>query len=692
MKRTLLLFASMVTLSALCAAQAPGTLAVAPQKETPLQALPYTPGLDVDFMDRSVDPCVDFYTYSCGGWRQKNPIPPDQASWSVYGKLTDENQRFLWGILEDAARPSASRNAIQQKIGDFFSSCMDEAAIEKAGAAPLEPGLRELAGVKDVSGLAPWVARQHLVTFGYSSMMFGFGSSQDLADSTQVIAFASAGGLGLPDRDYYLKSDGRMEETRKRYLAQVQQMFELLGDSPTQAAQESQTVMRIETAMAKASLSRVELRDPYKIFHKMNRAELQALTPSFDWSAYLATSGVPGLQTFNVTEPEFFKALETLLQSESLGNWKTYFRWQVVRQNAPYLSTPFVMANFDFYRKFLQGTEQIRPRWKRCVQLLDYQLGEAVGQVYVARTFSPELKARTLQMTKQIEDAMQQEIKALDWMGAETKQRALDKLHAVVNKIGYPDQWRDYSSVDVVRGDFFGNFQRATVFESRRQLNKIGKPVDHGEWQIPPATVNAYYDQQMNDINFPAGVLQPPLFDPKMDDAPNYGNTGSTIGHELTHGFDDEGRQFDAQGNLRDWWTKQDAAAFEARAQCVVDQYAQYVVVDDIHINSKLTEGEDVADLGGSVLAYLAWFNETKQQKLKPIGGFTPEQRFFVGFAQWACENQRPENERMSAITDPHSPGKYRINGVVTNMPEFQRAFQCKAGQPMVREHPCKVW
>jgi endothelin-converting enzyme/putative endopeptidase len=641
-------------------------------------------------MDRSADPCVDFYTYSCGGWIQKNPIPPDQASWSVYGKLTDENQRFLWGILEDAARPSASRNAIQQKIGDFFSSCMDEAAIEKAGAAPLEPGLRELAGVKDVSGLAPWVARQHLVTFGYSSMMFGFGSSQDLADSTQVIAFASAGGLGLPDRDYYLKSDGRMEETRKRYLAQVQQMFELLGDSPTQAAQESQTVMRIETAMAKASLSRVELRDPYKIFHKMNRAELQALTPSFDWSAYLATSGVPGLQTFNVTEPEFFKALETLLQSESLGNWKTYFRWQVVRQNAPYLSTPFVMANFDFYRKFLQGTEQIRPRWKRCVQLLDYQLGEAVGQVYVARTFSPELKARTLQMTKQIEDAMQQEIKALDWMGAETKQRALDKLHAVVNKIGYPDQWRD--SVDVVRGDFFGNFQRATVFESRRQLNKIGKPVDHGEWQIPPATVNAYYDQQMNDINFPAGVLQPPLFDPKMDDAPNYGNTGSTIGHELTHGFDDEGRQFDAQGNLRDWWTKQDAAAFEARAQCVVDQYAQYVVVDDIHINSKLTEGEDVADLGGSVLAYLAWFNETKQQKLKPIGGFTPEQRFFVGFAQWACENQRPENERMSAITDPHSPGKYRINGVVTNMPEFQRAFQCKAGQPMVREHPCKVW
>ncbi len=660
--------------------------------ETPLQALPYTPGLDVSSMDRSVNPCVDFYAYSCGGWKKLNPIPPDQASWSVYGKLTDENQRFLWGILDEAARPSAARDGVQQRIGDFFSSCMDEAAVERAGAAPLEPALRELAGIKDVSGLAPWVAGQHLVSFGYSSMMFGFGSSQDLADSTQVIAFASDGGLGLPDRDYYLKTEKRMEDIRQRYVDHVQQMFELLGDSPTQAATESETVMRIETAMAKASLTRVELRDPYKIFHKMNRAELQALTPSFNWNAYLAASGVPDVQTFNVTEPEFFKALESLLKSESLENWKTYFRWQVVRQNATYLSTPFVMANFDFYRKYLQGTERIRPRWKRCVQLVNYELGDAVGQAYVAKTFGPELKARTLKMTKEIEAAMEREIKALDWMGAETKQRALEKLHAVVNKIGYPDRWRDYSAVNIVRGDFFGNFERATEFESRRQLNKIGKPVDRGEWQLPPATVNAYYDDQMNDINFPAGVLQPPLFDPRMDDAPNYGNTGSTIGHELTHGFDDEGRQFDARGNLRDWWTKQDAAAFEKHAECVVDQYARYVVVDDIHINSKLTEGEDVADLGGSVLAYLAWINETAGQKLKPIGGFTPAQRFFIGFAQWACENQRPENLRLSAVTDPHSPGKYRVNGVVSNMPEFQKAFRCKASQPMVRGHRCKIW
>ena len=682
----------MTVFSVLTAAQTPAAAQAERPKETPLQALPYTPGLNVDDMDSTVDPCVDFYSYSCGGWKKQNPIPPDQSSWSVYGKLTDDNQRFLWGILEDAARPSPARDATQQKIGDFFASCMDQAAIEKAGAAPLDPSLRELAAIKDVRGLAPWLAKQHLATFGYTSMMFGFGSSQDLADSTQVIAFASSGGLGLPDRDYYLKPEARMQDIRKRYVAYVQQIFELLGDSKSRVAAEAQAVMRIETAMAKASLSRVDLRDPYKIFHKVNRAELQALTPSFDWNAYLAASGVPGLQRFNVTEPGFFKTLQMLLKSESLANWKTYFRWQLARQNAPYLSTPFVTADFDFYRKYLQGAEQIRPRWKRCVQLVEYQLGEAVGQVYVAKTFSPELKARTLKMTKEIEAAMEQEMKALDWMGAETKQRAIEKLHTVVNKIGYPDRWRDYSPVSIERGDFFGNFQRATEFESRRQLNKIGKPVDRGEWQMPPATVNAYYDQQMNDINFPAGVLQPPLFDPKMDDAPNYGNTGSTIGHELTHGFDDEGRQFDAHGNLRDWWTKQDAAAFEQHAECVVDQYAKYVVIDDVHINSKLTEGEDVADLGGSVLAYLAWINETKGEKLKPIGGFTPEQRFFIGFAQWACENERPESLRMHAITDPHSPGQYRINGVVTNMPEFGQAFQCKAGQPMVREHPCKIW
>ncbi len=695
MKNMLKLFVSAVVLSVVCVAQtsaAPAPPAASPAKETPLQALPYTPGLDVSSMDRSADPCVDFYAYACGGWIRRNPVPPDQASWSIYGKLSYANQRFLWGLLQDAAKPGAHRDAVQQKIGDYFASCMDEAAVEKAGAKPLEPAFRELAAIKTIKDLAPWLARQHLVSFGYTSMMFSFGSNQDFADSTRVIAFATAGGLGLPDRDYYLKPEARMEDARQHYVAYVQKMFELLGDAPGTAAREAQTVMRMETAMAQASLSRVELRDPYKSFHRMNRAGLQALTPSFDWNSYLQASGVGQVQEFNVTEPEFFKQLEALLKSESLDDWKTYFRWHVARQNAPYLSKPFVNADFEFYRHYLQGTEQIAPRWKRCVGLVNYQLGDAVGQVYVARTFGPELKMRTLKMTREIEAAMESEIKALDWMGLETKQQALAKLHAVVNKIGYPDHWRDYSSVRIERGDFFGNFQRATEFESRRQLNKIGKPVDRGEWMMPPSTVNAYYDPQMNDINFPAGVLQPPLFDSRMDDAPNYGNTGSTIGHELTHGFDDQGRQFDEKGNLRDWWTRQDAEHFEQRAQCVVDQYARYVIVDDIHINSKLTEGEDVADLGGTVLAYLAWKNETAGQKLRPIGGFTPEQRFFIGFAQWACDNERPESLRLSAVTNPHSPGKYRVNGVLVNVPEFGPAFGCKAGQPMVKEQPCKIW
>ncbi len=448
-------------------------------RETPLRALPYTPGLDPASMDTSVDPCVDFYAYSCGGWIKSNPIPPDQASWSVYGKLTDQNQRFLWGLMLDAGKPSPKRDPVQQKVGDFFSSCMDESAVEKAGAGPLQPAFRDLAAIRNLKALAPWLAKQHLVSYGYSSMMFGFGSNQDYADSTRVIAFATSGGLGLPDRDYYLKADARMQETRKRYVEYVSRMFQLLGDSPARAAREAQTVMRIETAMAKASLTRVELRDPYKTFHKMNRAELQALTPSFDWNAYLDASGLGQVQEFNVTEPEFFKQLEALLKSEPLDNWKTYLRWHVVRQNAPYLSSAFVNADFDFYRKYLQGAEQLRPRWKRCVGLVNYQLGEAVGQVYVAKTFSPELKERTLKMTREIEAAMESEIKALDWMGPETKQQALAKLHTVVNKIGYPDRWRDYSSVENRRWRFLRQLpagDRIRVPPATEQDRQAGRP------------------------------------------------------------------------------------------------------------------------------------------------------------------------------------------------------------------------
>jgi endothelin-converting enzyme/putative endopeptidase len=401
---------------------------------------------------------------------------------------------------------------------------------------------------------------------------------------------------------------------------------------------------------------------------------------------------VPQQSEINVTEPKFFQQVETLLKTRGIADWKTYLRWHLAREKSPYLSSAFVKADFDFYRKYLRGVTEMQPRWKRCVQYVDRELGEALGQVFAQKTFTPETKARALAMTKEIDQAMEADLQQLTWMGPETRQQALAKLHGMVNKIGYPDKWRDYSSLDIVRGDFLGNRDRATIFESKRELAKIGKPVDRTEWLMTPPTVNAYYDSQMNDINFPAGVLQPPLFDPKMDDAPNYGNTGATIGHELTHGFDDEGRQFDAKGNLRDWWTKQDAAQFEKRAACVVSEYAQFTVVDDIKLNSKLTEGEDVADLGGTLLAYIAWKNATRGQTLKPIGGLSPEQRFFIGMAQWACGDERPESKRLNAITNPHSPLEDRINGVVSNMPEFQKAFACKPGQPMVRAQACRVW
>jgi putative endopeptidase len=659
------------------------------QTPAPLSQLPYSPSLDVTSMDRSVDPCTDFYHYACGAWIKKNPIPPDEARWDVYSKLEYDNELFLWGILDEAAKKTEGRSAVEQKIGDYFQACMDDSAVEKAQAAPLKPDLDAIAHLTSIRDLAGLVGSEQ--TQG-TRTLFGFGSNQDFADSNSVIAFAVADGLGLPDRDYYVKDDPKMKEIREKYVEHVGRIFGLLGDDPKAAAAEAQTVMAIETALANASLTRVELRDPHNLFHKMTLAEVKTLTPPFDWDAYLAKVGISGVATVNVTEPAFFKELETLLRSEDPAKWQAYLRWHLAHSKAPYLSSKFVDENFAFYGKTLRGVDQLQPRWKRCVQYVDRDLGEALGQVFVAKTFGPEVKAKTLEMTRQIENAMESEIKDLPWMGPETKQQALLKLHSMVNKIGYPDKWRDYSSVRIARDDFAGNVGRAAVFEWRRDLAKIGKPVDRTEWGMTPPTVNAYYNGQMNDINFPAGVLQPPLFDFKLDDAPNYGNTGATIGHELTHGFDDEGRQFDAKGDLRDWWTKQDAEAFEKRTACVVDQYSHYTVIDDIKVNSKLTLGEDVADLGGTLLAYIAWKNATRGQDLQPIQGFTPDQRFFIGMAQWACGDERPESKRVHAVTDPHSPLEYRINGVVSNMPEFAHAFACKAGQPMVRDKVCRVW
>jgi endothelin-converting enzyme/putative endopeptidase len=659
--------------------------------ETPLTSLPYTPGLDASAMDKSADPCVDFYQFACGGWIGNNPIPPDESRWSVYGKLERENQQFLWGILDGLAKHAAGRNAVQQKIGDYFAACMDEAAVEKSGGRPLKPTLDRILRMKSKRDLPAVLAGLHLATGG-SGFFFVFASNQDFADSTSVIAFAGAGGLGLPDRDYYTKDDDKSQEIRARYAAHVGRMFELLGDSPEAARRQAGKVMEIETALAKASLTRTQRRDPYQMFHKMDAGGLKALTPGFDWDSYLKTAGLSRLNAFNVTEPEFLKELDRQWRSLSLADIKTYLRWHAAHATAAFLSSAFVNENFDFFGRTLYGAPELRPRWKRCVALVDAQLGEALGQEFVRRAFSPELKRKTLRMTKQIEQAMEDDLIRLEWMSAATRQRALEKLHAIVNKIGYPDKWRDYGRVEVRRGDFAGNVMRANLFESRRRLAKIGKPLDRGEWGMTPPTVNAYYNPQMNDINFPAGILQPPLYDPKMDDAPNYGNTGGTIGHELTHGFDDEGRQFDAQGNLKDWWTERDAREFNERAQCIVDQYAQYTIVDEIRINSKLTEGEDIADLGGLVLAWMAWKAETAAAKPESRDGFTPEQRFFVGYAQWACEHHRPEDLRARALTDAHSPGKYRVNGLVVNMPEFERAFSCKAGQPMVRENRCRVW
>jgi len=661
-------------------------------QETPLSSLPYSPSLDLSSMDRTVDPCTDFYRYACGSWIKNNPIPPDQARWDVYGKLANENQRFLWGILEQASRQAAGRSAVETQIGDYFFACMDEGSREKAGAAPLRADLEQIAALKSMHDIPAFLARIHLTTAGYQTTMFGFGSSQDYADSTRVISFLTAGGIGLPDRDYYTKTDAKSVEIRQRYVEHVQKMLELAGETEPQAKVDAQTVMSIETALAKASLTRVDQRDPHKLFHIYTLAKLQALTPAFPWKSYFGALQMDRVGRINVTEPAFFTELQAQFKSRTLDDWKTYLRWHVTRSRAPFLSAAFVTANFDFYNKYLRGVQAMQPLWKRCVQRVDRDLGEALGQVFVQKTFDAGTKTRTLAITKEIEAAMQSEIEQLPWMGSATKKQALEKLHAIANKIGYPDRWRDYSSIKIQRDDYFGNVDRAITFETRRELAKIGKPLDRSEWQMTPPTVNAYYDAQMNDINFPAGVLQPPLYDPKMDDAPNYGNTGATIGHELTHGFDDEGRQFDAKGNLKDWWTMKDALEFGKRASCVSDEYSGFTVIDDIKINGKLTLGEDAADLGGTFLAYVAWKNATKNQTLQPIDGLMPDQRFFIGMAQWACGDERPESKRANAITNPHSPLEYRINGVVSNMPEFGKAFACRAGQPMVRAQQCKIW
>jgi len=646
------------------------------------------PKFDLTAMDKSVDPCVNFYQYACGTWIKNNPIPADQARWGRFSELQERNREILHEILEEASKPAANRDAVTQKIGDYYAACMDEKAIDAKGLAPLQAELDRIHNLKDKTQLAEEIARLH--TLGVNAL-FQFNSGQDFKDSNDVIAQFDQGGLGLPDREYYLKEDPKSVELRQKYVAHVQKMFELSGEKPEQAKTDAAAVMQFETALAKGSLDLVSRRDPEKVYHKMGKPELAALSPAFKWTEYFAASGAPAFQSINISYPEFVKAINTAIEGTSLADWKTYLTWQLLHSSATFLPSVFVQENFNFFGKTLNGTEAMRARWKRCVDFTNQDLGEALGRKYVERTFGAEGKARTLKMVEALEKALGQDIEQLDWMTPATKAQALVKLKAITNKIGYPDKWRDYSSVVIKPDDPLGNSFRANTFEFHRELAKIGKPVDRLQWDMTPPTVNAYYDPQMNNINFPAGILQPPFFYNNVDDAVNFGGIGMVIGHELTHGFDDQGRQFDAHGNLKDWWTPKDAQEFEQRAACTADEYSGFSVEPGLFLNGKLTLGENTADNGGTRIALMALLN-TIGNKTDKIDGYTPEQRFFLSLGQIWCENDRPEAVRRQVQTDPHSPPQFRVNGVVVNMPEFQKAFSCKPGQPMAPVHACHVW
>lgn len=649
-------------------------------------------GFNLSDLDTKVKPCTNFYEYANGGWMAKNPIPPAYPWWTTFSELAERNRETLHKILEkDAADKTAAPGSNTEKLGRFYASCMNEKQVDADGVKPLEPEFRRIAEIHDIGSLQKEIA--HLQGIGVDAV-FGFGSEQDFKNSTMMIGDAGQGGLGLPNCTYYTKEDAKSKQIRTEYVAHVTKIFELLGDKPGVAAKDASTVMDIEMKLAKASKTPVEQRDPKAMYNKMDMEQLKTLAPAVSWRDYFDQIGHPHMGSINVDEPEFFKEVSNLLTSVPLPEWKVYLRWHLINATAPYLSKPFVDAHFDFYGKTLTGTKTLLPRWKRCVRATDGAIGMALGKQYVAVAFPPSSKARAMTMVNNLIDTLHSDLSTLSWMSPPTRKFAIAKLNLYMKKIGYPVKWRDYSALHIVPGPYVENVNRANVFEFHRELNKIGKPVDRTEWGMTPPTVNAYYNPLMNEIVFPAGILQPPFFNPQADDAVNYGAIGAVIGHEMTHGFDDEGRQFDAHGNMVDWWTPEDAERFKTRAQCIVDQFNSFVVEDHLHENGKLVEGESIADLGGLTIAYAAFQKTAEAKSGRKIDGFTPDQRFFLGFAQIWATNARPQFQRLLTQTDEHALPRFRVNGPLSNLPAFAHAWNCTAGDPMVRPpaKQCKIW
>jgi putative endopeptidase len=650
---------------------------------------PHSWGFDTANLDKTCKPCDDFYQFAMGGWMKSNPIPPEFPAWGTFTELADKNNAELRGILEGSMKAKTPTGTEEQKIADFYGGCMDTTAIEAAGLKPLAPDLAAVDGLRDAKALPAEIGRLHKEDVNPG---FEFGSIPDFKDSTRMIAVTVQGGLGMPDRDYYFREDARSKQLREEYVKHVAKIFELAGDPPDKAATEATTVMTLETALAKASRTNVELRDPEKNYNKMTLAQMKELTPDWSWESYFQGVSAPPLTEANVAQPEFFKELNHQLSATPLADWKIYLKWHLLHDSAPALSNNFVQENFNFYGKTLSGAKEIQPRWKRCVQSTDQNLGEALGHVYVEKYFPSQAKARAREMVNNLTAALRADIPTLSWMSPETKKQALAKLQAFTVKIGYPDKWRDYSKLSVDRGPYLANLRRAREFEAARELAKIGKPVDRSEWGMTPPTVNAYYNPTFNEIVFPAGILQPPFYDPKADDAVNYGGMGAVIGHEISHGFDDQGSRFDGQGNLREWWSSEDRKNFEEHSGCVVKQFDGYEVEPGLHQNGKLVLGESIGDLGGLAIGYAAYEKSIEGHRPKEVDGFTPEQRFFLGWAQVWGTNYRPEYARLQTNTNPHPLPRFRTNGPLSNMAEFAKAFGCKKGEPMVRDQACKIW